>query len=101
MLTDVEKAAIIRRIVESLRPAQEVKKIMIFGSFLASAEPRDVDVAVFQDSGESYLPLALKYRRMMRGATGSLPLDVVPLRVPAPDSSFLTLLEGGKVVYER
>jgi len=28
----------------------------IFGSFLDSENPDDIDVAIFQDSGEAYLP---------------------------------------------
>jgi hypothetical protein len=37
-----------------------------FGSFLTSNDPHDLDIAVFQDSDESYYPLAMKYRRKLR-----------------------------------
>ncbi len=36
---------------------KEVRKVVIFGSFLTRATPNDLDVAIFQDSDETYLPL--------------------------------------------
>ncbi|MFH0918881.1 MAG: nucleotidyltransferase domain-containing protein [Fibrobacterota bacterium] len=73
---------------------------MVFGSFIHSSEPNDMDVAVFQESDESYLPLALKYRRMTRSIAESIPIDIVPLRMYG-ESQFLFEIEKGKVLFER
>ena len=47
-----------------LSVAKEIRKVLIFGSFLNNPNSQDLDVAIFQDSEETYLPLALKYRRL-------------------------------------
>ena len=43
-----------------------------------------MDVAVFQDSSETYLPLAIKYRSKLRSVSGLIPLDVLPIRPNPP-----------------
>jgi hypothetical protein len=60
-----------------------------------------VDVAVFQESEESYLPLALKYRRLLRPVTNRIPVDVLPLRATYTTGAFLSEIEQGEVVYVR
>jgi predicted nucleotidyltransferase len=94
-----EKRVIIADLVHSLRDEPEIRKIILFGSFLTSDVPRDLDVAIIQDSQDSYLPLALKYRRKLRGISRIIPLDVVPVRQGAT-GAFMTEIEGGDVVYE-
>jgi len=74
---------------------------VVFGSFLHSDDPHDLDVAVFQDSEQAYLPLALKYRKKTREIAHRIPLDIVPLRAGAKDGLFLDAIERGKVIYER
>ena len=75
---------------------------MIFGSFLTSDDPQDLDVAVFQDSGEHYLPLALRYRKLLRPVADQIPLDVMPLRTSVPGGWFVrNEVLRGEVVYER
>ncbi|MBN1362345.1 MAG: hypothetical protein JW993_17250 [Sedimentisphaerales bacterium] len=80
---------------------KEVRKVVVFGSFLTSATPNDLDVAIFQDSDESYLPLALKYRRLLRRIADQIPVDVIPVRPNAAASEFLAEIQKGEVVYER
>jgi len=53
---------------------------VIFGSFLDSEQPNDVDVAVFQDSQETYLNLALKYRKLIRNVIRQIPVDIIPIK---------------------
>ena len=103
VMTHVQKDEIKRRIVACLSAEKEVRKIIIFGSFLKSPEPHDVDVAVFQESEEGYLPLALRYRRAVRSVAGVIPLDIIPIRFGAsePSSTFFAQIEQGEVVYER
>ena len=59
--------------VGSLKTEREVCRIVVFGSFVNSDNPHDMDVAVFQDSDEKYLPLAMKYRRKTRDNTYGYP----------------------------
>ena len=95
------KEALKREIVAHLSELPEVRRIVIFGSFLTSKDPHDVDIAVFQDSDESYYPLAMRYRRKLRTVAAKIPLDVVPLR-PNPDQApFMREIERGEVLYER
>ncbi len=101
MLSTEQKRALMDELVTSLGEEQEVCRIVIFGSFLRSDAPHDLDIAVFQDSEESYLPLALKYRRKTRRIARTIPLDIVPLKAGAKDGLFLEEIERGEVVYER
>ena len=41
-----------RQVVACLRNETKVRRIVLFGSFVASPSPQDVDVAVFQESEE-------------------------------------------------
>jgi len=101
MLSTEEKQLLARKLVEALSGEEEVCRIVVFGSFWHSDDPHDVDVAIFQDSDEKYLPLALKYRRKTREIARMIPLDIIPLRVGVADGSFLAEIEQGKVIYER
>ncbi len=84
-----------------LSPEKEVQRIILFGSFLTSTYPNDIDVAVFQDSDEPYLSLAKKYRKLTRMIAQKIPLDIIPIRSNAPHTSFLSEIEAGELIYER
>ena len=90
-----------KELVDRLSSEPEVRRIVIFGSFLDSAEPRDMDVAVFQDSLEAYLPLATKYRRITTPLARKISLDIFPLRSGVYSDPFLREVERGETVYER
>jgi hypothetical protein len=100
-LTAQEKNVLKRELVDCLRTEKEVQKIVVFGSFLHSDNPHDLDVAVFQDSTEPYLPLALKYRQKTRSIARRIPLDILPLKSWTADDPFLAEVAKGEVVYER
>jgi len=99
-LASSQKDNIKAEIRDLLSREPEVTKIVIFGSFVTSSSPRDIDIAVFQDSGRTYMPLALKYRRLTRKIARILPLDVIPLKASS-DSLFVKEIEAGEVIYER
>ncbi|MBI3540885.1 MAG: nucleotidyltransferase domain-containing protein [Deltaproteobacteria bacterium] len=101
VLSEHQKELLRREIVDCLCPEKEIKKIVIFGSFLHSGNPNDLDIAVFQDSSESYLPLALKYRKKTRPVAKKIPLDIIPLKTGAKGNSFLAEINQGEVIYER
>lgn len=100
-LTTEERDALKRQVVACLQNEPEVRRIVLFGSFVGNSSPQDVDVAVFQESEEGYLPLALKYRRLLRPVTSRIPVDVIPLRVADATGAFLREIEQGEVVYVR
>ena len=100
-MSERTKGEIKLQIVESLKPEAEIHKIVVFGSFLESVNPDDIDVAIFQDSEEPYLSLAMKYRRLTREIAKNIPIDIIPLKVNAPVNSFLSEIEEGEVIYER
>lgn len=100
-MTHMDKEAIKKDVVQCLAGAGEIRRIVVFGSFLTSDAPNDIDVAVFQESKATYLELAMKYRRMLRPVFRKIAVDVIPVR-PEPDhTSFLGEIEAGEVIYER
>ena len=101
MLNSKDKEALKKELVRNLAGDSEVQRIVIFGSFNHSDSPADMDVAVFQDSNEPYLSLALKYRRQSRSVARRIPLDIVPLRAGVQNDPFLSEIEQGETVYER
>ena len=101
MVTEQQKEVLKQRLVDSLKTEKEVCRIVIFGSFLDSSEPHDIDVAVFQDSDEKYLPLALKYRRKTRDIACRIPLDILPLKAGVQGEVFMDEIETGETIYER
>lgn len=74
---------------------------MVFGSFVTSPTPHDLDVSVFQESDEAYVPLALKYRRLLRSVAATTPVDALFLRAQGAVGEFLKEVERGEVVYVR
>jgi len=96
-----QKQMLTDQLIASLAGERKVCRIVVFGSFLHSEDPYDLDVAVFQDSDETYLPLALKYRKRTRQIARTIPLDIIPLKAGAKDGLFLDEIEQGRVIYER
>ena len=91
------KSDIIRTFMEE----KEIRKIVLFGSFNSEDNIDDIDIAIFQDSNESYLSLALKYRKLARDLAKIIPLDILPLKSGVKDSSFLSEIDTGEVIFER
>jgi len=101
MFTDQEKESLKQRLVGFLKTEREVCRIVIFGSFVNSDDPHDIDVAIFQDSDEKYLPLAMKYRRKTRDIARIIPMDILPLKAGEQAEFFMDEIEHGEVIYER
>ena len=102
MVLDIQqKESLKEELVACLAGDPEIRRIVIFGSFVTSASPEDMDVAVFQDSAEPYLPLAMKYRAQVDSVSRRIPLDIIPLRVGVTDDPCLKEGERGETVYER
>ena len=101
MFTEQEKESLKQRLAGSLKMEKEVCRIVVFGSFVNSDDPHDMDVAVFQDSNEKYLTLAMKYRRKTRDIARIIPMDILPLKAGVQGEIFLDEIERGEVIYER
>lgn len=101
MLTQQQKDSLKQQMVSCLASEKEVCRIVIFGSFLKSPDPHDLDVAVFQDSSEKYLPLAMKYRKKTRSIARIIPLDIIPLKADAGDGTLADEIAQGEIIYER
>ena len=99
-MNGANKRELMAQIALALQAAPEVRKVVVFGSFLNSESPNDIDIAVFQESGDAYLPLALKYRRMTKPVSTRLPLDIIPVK-PGASGRFLDEINKGQVIYER
>jgi len=99
--TTQQKEQIKRDLAACLSREKEVRKVVVFGSFLTSETPNDLDVAIFQDSDEPYLPLAVKYRRLLRRIADQIPIDVIPVRPSGAGGQFLAEIQKGEVIYER
>jgi predicted nucleotidyltransferase len=99
--TNLEKLEIKRELVASLCHEPEIVKIVVFGSFLVTDEPHDLDVAIFQSSNQSYLPLAMRYRSRTREVARKIALDILPIKANAQNSMMLENISNGEVIYER
>jgi len=99
-LPKITKANLKKYIVEQLSQEPEVEKVIIFGSFLKSNTPNDIDIAIFQNSCQTYLSLALKYRKLLRPLYAFFPIDVIPLRLDA-QGSFMNEIKCGEVIFEK
>lgn len=97
----LEKERIKNEIVHCLKGESEIRKIIIFGSFFTTDSPHDIDIAVQQDSNELYLPLALKYRKMIRRVAKQIPIDIIPLRTGPFQGVMADEISQGVVIYER
>lgn len=95
------KETLKKEIVSGLSEFPEVCRVVIFGSFLNSNEPNDIDIAVFQDSNENYYPLAMKYRKNLRTVANKIPIDVIPIRQNSEAGLFMQEIRNGEVLYER
>jgi hypothetical protein len=96
-----EKERIKQEVADRLRGEPEERKVIIFGSFLTKPDPDDLDIAIFQDSNETYLPLAMKYRKLLRPVARRIPLDVIPVCFGIAGGQFVREIQMGEVVYER
>ncbi len=99
-LSQSEKEDIKRELVANLCHEPEITKIVVFGSFLTATEPNDLDVAIFQNSDSSYLPLSLKYRKKTRLISRRIALDILPLKTDAQGGIMLDDIARGDVIYE-
>ena len=99
-LTKDEKFHFIDIIKTKLADFQEINKIVLFGSFVTSNNPNDIDIAVIQNSKENFLTLSLRYRKVLRKLSKIIPIDIVPIKNSKYDT-FLSKIEQGKIVYER
>lgn len=102
MVVDItEKERLKKDLVSCLAGDSEIVRVVVFGSFLHSTTPSDMDVAIFQDSQEPYLPLAMKYRRQTRRMAARIALDIIPLRADATQGPLLSEIHAGELLYER
>jgi len=99
-LTDKNKLNFTNIIKDKLSQFSEVNKVVLFGSFVKSNNPNDIDIAIIQNSNDNFLTLSLKYRKVLRDLSKLIPLDIVPIKQNST-GSFFDEIHKGKVVYER
>jgi len=97
----MNKVEVKNKIVDSLKGQDEVKRIIIFGSFNTSDFPNDIDIAVVQNSSENYLTLALKYRKLIRSIAKEIAVDIFPILEKNNNSFFINEVSSGEVIYAR
>jgi hypothetical protein len=83
-------------------PSREIDvcRAGVFGLFLTSTLPNDLDVAAFQDGDEAYLSLATKYWLVLHSIAGQIRVDVIPVRSHDAHGQFLDEIRKGEVIYE-
>ena len=101
VLSESEKDELKTNIANSLLSSSEIEKIIIFGSFLDSKSPNDIDIAIFQNSSDNYLTLALRYRKLIRDISKKIPVDVIPIKSGAVNNFLIDEIEKGEVIYAR
>jgi len=61
-----------------------------------------LDLAVFCNSSDDYLTLALALRKKLRNISSIIPIDLVPIAMPYdPSAAFMQEINNGEVVYEK
>jgi len=63
----IEKQQIRQQIRSAFVDDSKVEKVVVFGLFITSEFPQDIDLAVFCYSNDDYLTLALALRKKLRG----------------------------------
>jgi predicted nucleotidyltransferase len=99
-LTNQDKNIIQDKIISKLSDFKEIQKIIIFGSFVKSNNPNDIDIAVFQNTSDDYISLSLKYRKQLRDIAKTIPVDLLPM-VSNPKGYLFDEIKNGAVIYER
>ena len=99
-LTNKNKLNFIEIIKNELSQFNEINKVILFGSFIDSNTPNDIDIAVVQNSNENYLTLSLKYRKVLRNLSKIIPLDIVPIKIDT-NGAFMSEINNGQIVYEK
>jgi predicted nucleotidyltransferase len=99
-LTDANKINFIDTIKEKLSQFSEINKIILFGSFVNSNNPNDIDIAIIQNSKDNFLTLSLKYRKVLRDLSKTIPLDIIPIKENT-NGVFMDEINKGQIVYER
>ena len=100
-LSTIEKENIKKEIIRILSDEKEIEKIVLFGSFVKSNEPNDIDIAIFQNSDEKYLVLAMKYRKKVREISKKIPIDIIPLKRNVTNDFVSSEIETGEIIYEK
>jgi len=99
-LTDTNKLSFIDTIKNKLSQFSEVNKVILFGSFINSNNPNDIDIAIVQNSNDNFLTLSLKYRKVLRDLSKVIPLDIVPIK-ENENGVFMNEINKDQIVYER
>jgi predicted nucleotidyltransferase len=99
-MTEKEKSQIKYQLKAALSHEEEISKIIIFGSFLKTNDPNDIDVAIFQSSNEIYLKLSMKYRKLTREIAKIIPIDILPLKNNY-SGIFINEINTGEIIYEK
>jgi predicted nucleotidyltransferase len=94
------KRSYLNIIKKELSEFMEIHKIIIFGSFIDSDNPNDIDIAIIQNSDSNFLVLSLKYRKVLRDLAKKIPLDIVPLKENSK-GVFMEEIRKGVMIYER
>jgi len=98
----IDKKQIRKQLLSVFEGDDRIEKVIVFGSFIHSANPHDLDLAVFCDSSEDYLTLALLLRKQLRSISNIIPIDLVPISIPYdPAAEFIQEINKGEVVYEK
>ena len=103
-LSNSKKEKIKEEIISKMKNDSHVQKIVLFGSFIDSNNPNDIDIAIFENSKKNYISLALEYRKRLRNIKKILPIDIIPLKKPISDNNENFLLDEiskGEIIYEK
>lgn len=100
-MTKAGKEKIKDEVLKKLAFDESIEKIIVFGSFVKSDEPKDIDLAIFSNSDRDYLSLALEYRKKLRSVSKEIPVDIIPIKIPYEEISFMNEINSGETIYEK
>ena len=98
-MSHIDKQQIRQQLQSAFVDDSKVDKIIVFGLFVTSETPHDLDVAVFCNSSDDYLTLALALRKKLRNISSIIPIDLVPIAMPCdPSAAFMQEINKGRSV---
>lgn len=78
LITNEEKNKITDMIAEKIS-GPEVKKLILFGSFVESANPNEINLAIISEENLDYISKVAKYRKKIKDLSKKIPVQIFPL----------------------
>ena len=98
MLTQNE---IINNIVTILKKEEQVDRVYFLASYLVGGMPYEVSLIIYENCRPNYMVSQSNYEQLLRGTTGDIILNILPVNCNDAQKSLDRRLEDTLCIYER